>query len=95
MLFVGPNDLAASMGYVAFEHASIPEIQVATAKVLTAANKSGKYAGYFCLNADAAALRASEGFHFMNCGADIVAITAWMSDEMNKLKMLLEKKTVY
>jgi len=28
----------------------------------------------------------------MNCGADIVAITAWMSGEMAKLKELLAQK---
>ena len=25
----------------------------------------------------------------MNCGADIVAVTAWMTDEMSKMKGLL------
>lgn len=34
MLFIGPNDLAASMGYVAFEHASTPEVQDASARIL-------------------------------------------------------------
>lgn len=27
----------------------------------------------------------------MNCGADIVAVTAWMSNEMNKMKALIAK----
>lgn len=38
-----------------------------------------------------AAQRCKEGFEFVNCGADIVAVTAWMGTEMAKLKTLLEK----
>jgi 2-keto-3-deoxy-L-rhamnonate aldolase RhmA len=53
MLFIGPNDLASSMGYVAFDHASIPEVQEATKKVLKAALDAGKYAGHFALSAEA------------------------------------------
>lgn len=52
-LFVGPNDLASSMGYVAFDHASIAEVQDASRKVLEAAKAAGKYAGHFALSAEA------------------------------------------
>ncbi|OHF02884.1 hypothetical protein CORC01_01642 [Colletotrichum orchidophilum] len=89
MLFIGPNDLASSMGYVAFDHASIPEVQEASARVLKAGLEAGKYVGHFALGADAAALKYEQGFHFVNCGADIVAITAWMSAEMAKLRVLV------
>jgi 4-hydroxy-2-oxoheptanedioate aldolase len=89
MLFIGPNDLASSMGYVAFDHASIPEVQEATKRILKAGQDAGKYVGHFALNAETAAQRYQQGFHFMNCGADIVAITAWMSTEMAKFKGLL------
>ncbi|KAK1486890.1 hypothetical protein CABS01_13023 [Colletotrichum abscissum] len=89
MLFIGPNDLASSMGYVAFDHASIPEVQEASARVLKAGLNAGKYVGHFALSADAAALKYKQGFHFVNCGADIVAITAWMSGEMAELKDLV------
>lgn len=52
MLFIGPNDLASSMGYVAFDHASIPEVQEATVRILKATLDAGKYAGHFALSAD-------------------------------------------
>jgi len=52
MLFIGPNDLAASMGYFAFDHPKIQEVQEATARVLKAATDAGKYAGHFALSAD-------------------------------------------
>ncbi|KAJ0272405.1 hypothetical protein COL940_010449 [Colletotrichum noveboracense] len=92
MLFIGPNDLAASMGHVAFDHASIPEVQEAIARVLKAGLDAGKYVGHFALSADVAAAKYKQGFHFVNCGADIVAIAAWMSIEMGKLKSLVSKK---
>ena len=91
MLFIGPNDLASSMGYVAFDHATTPEVQAAIARVLKAGVTAGKYVGHFALSADAAAAKVTQGFHFVNCGADIVAITAWMSAEMAKLKSKLSQ----
>jgi 4-hydroxy-2-oxoheptanedioate aldolase len=90
MLFIGPNDLAASMGYIAFEHATTPEVQEASAKVLRVGCEAEKYVGHFALSAEEAALRYRQGFHFVNCGADIVAVTAWMSGEMAKLNSLLD-----
>lgn len=92
MLFIGPNDLAASMGHVAFDHASIPDVQEAITRVLKAGIDAGKYVGHFALSADVAAAKYKQGFHFVNCGADIVAITAWMSVEMEKLKSLISTK---
>ena len=91
MLFIGPNDLASSMGYVAFDHASTPEVQEAAQKVLNAGLAAGKYVGHFALSAEVAAQKYKQGFHFVNCGADIVAITAWMSGEMGKLKEIVVK----
>lgn len=93
MLFVGPNDLAASMGHVAFDHASIPEVQEAIARVLKAGLDAGKYVGHFALDADVAAAKYKQGFHFVNCGADIVAIAAWMGAEIGKLTGLIPTKT--
>ncbi|KAI9148823.1 2-keto-3-deoxy-L-rhamnonate aldolase [Paramyrothecium foliicola] len=90
MLFIGPNDLASSMGYVAFDHAKTPEVQEATQRILKATLNAGKYAGHFALSAEIAAQRYEQGFHFVNCGADIVAVSAWMSAEMNRLKQLTQ-----
>lgn len=53
MLFVGPNDLASSLGYYAYDHASVPEVQEATARVLATAREKGKYAGHFAMDANA------------------------------------------
>jgi len=90
MLFIGPNDLASSMGYFAFDHASIPEVQEAAERVLKAAKAAGKFAGHFALSAEIAAQRSKQGFDFVNYGADIVALTAWIATEKAKLEKLLE-----
>ncbi|KAL4977471.1 Pyruvate/Phosphoenolpyruvate kinase-like domain-containing protein [Aspergillus desertorum] len=82
MLFVGPNDLASSMGYVASEHLHIVEVQEAIASVLRAAKGHNKYAGHFALVAEEAARRWRQGFDFVNCGADIVALGAWMGTRL-------------
>ncbi|GLA86100.1 hypothetical protein AtubIFM56815_010350 [Aspergillus tubingensis] len=90
MLFVGPNDLASSLGYFALDHAQIPEVQEATDRVLQAAKGAGKYAGHFALSADVAAAKYHQGFDFVNFGADIVALTSWMSAELTSLRRLTE-----
>lgn len=90
-LFIGPNDLASSMGYFAFDHASIEEVQVAGRTVLEAARRAGKFAGYFSLGAEDAARRVREGWQFVNCGADLIALTAWMGGEMRRLRELVEE----
>lgn len=88
-LFIGPNDLAASMGYFPFDHPKIEEVQQAAEKVLTVGKANGKFVGHFALSAEAAAAKVKQGFEFVNCGADIVAVTSWMSAEMRKLKDML------
>ncbi|KPI42229.1 4-hydroxy-2-oxovalerate aldolase [Cyphellophora attinorum] len=92
-LFIGPNDLAASMGYVPFEHGQIQEVQDAIARVLKVGNREGKYMGCFALGADEAARRWEEGWDFVNCGADLVALAGWMGSEMGKLgRLVMEGK---
>jgi len=88
MLFVGPNDLASSMGYTSHEHPNIPEVQDAIKRVMAAAKAAGKYAGMFCLTADQVQARFDQGFDFMNLGADVVALGIWNSVELGKISHL-------
>jgi len=88
MLFVGPNDLACSMGYTPHEHQNIPEVQEAIQRVLAASKAAGKYAGMFCLTADQVQARFEQGFNFMNLGADIVALSIWNATELGKISHL-------
>ncbi|KAL4968014.1 HpcH/HpaI aldolase family protein [Aspergillus stella-maris] len=93
MLFIGPNDLASSMGYVAFEHPHITEVQEAIETVRRVGKEKGKYVGHFALSAEEASKRWKQGFDFVNCGADIVALTAWMGGEMGRLKEMVQDES--
>jgi 2-keto-3-deoxy-L-rhamnonate aldolase RhmA len=86
MLFVGPNDLASSMGFVAFDHAMVPDVQTVAERIRMYGKMHDKYVGIFCLGAEEAAQRWSQGWEFVNLGADLVAITSWMGGEMAKLQ---------
>ncbi|KAF9076574.1 Pyruvate/Phosphoenolpyruvate kinase-like domain-containing protein [Rhodocollybia butyracea] len=88
MLFIGPNDLCASMGYPALEHSNIPEVQEAIKRILAAAKAAGKYAGFFCMGADQVRARYEQGFDFFNVGADVLALSVWNAVELGKLKDL-------
>ncbi|GAA5912310.1 hypothetical protein JCM5296_000494 [Sporobolomyces johnsonii] len=89
MLFVGPNDLALSLGYPPTSHPDVPQVQAAIARVLAACRAAGKYAGMFCTSADQVQARFAQGFDVMNLGADIVAISAWNASELGKLEGIL------
>ena len=91
-LFVGPNDLASSLGHFAFDHPKIPEVQEAIASVLAAATGAGKFAGHFALGSDEAARLVKRGWHFVNCSADIIALAAFMNAEMKKVTEMTEGK---
>lgn len=49
------------MGYPALEHASIPEVQDAVQRILSAAKAAGKYAGMFCTSAEQVEARYKQG----------------------------------
>jgi len=85
MLFIGPNDLASSMGYPALEHEAIPEVQEAVKRILTAAHDAGKYAGMFCTSSEHVRRRFKQGFDLMNLGGDIVALTEWNATQLKRL----------
>ncbi|KAF6810104.1 hypothetical protein CSOJ01_06516 [Colletotrichum sojae] len=92
MLFVGPNDVAASMESAPFDHVEIPEVnESAAARVLKAGLDVGKYVGHFAIDAEVAAARCRQGFHFVNCGADIVAIQRWTFRETGRLRRLISE----
>ncbi|KAL1889103.1 hypothetical protein Sste5346_009168 [Sporothrix stenoceras] len=85
-LFIGPADLASSMGYFPYDFASIPAVLDAAESVRVAAKTGGKAAGHFCMNATDVLKKAEAGWDFMNCGADIVALGTWMGTEIAQVR---------
>ncbi|QKR99695.1 2-dehydro-3-deoxyglucarate aldolase [Sphingomonas sp. CL5.1] len=68
-LFIGPADLAASLGHLGNPRA--PEVQAAIDRAFAAIRAAGKPAGIFALDADDARARAAQGFAFVSIGTDI------------------------
>uniref|UniRef100_A0A8H7XYB8 HpcH/HpaI aldolase/citrate lyase domain-containing protein n=1 Tax=Psilocybe cubensis TaxID=181762 RepID=A0A8H7XYB8_PSICU len=93
MLFIGPNDLASSMGYPPLSHESIPEVQEAIERILAAAHKAGKYAGMFCTQAEHVRRRYAQGFDLMNLGGDVVALMEWNNEQLARLDDITGKKS--
>lgn len=71
-IFVGPSDLAASMGVLGQqEH---PEVRAAVEHCLQAANTAGKPAGVNAFNPDTAQHYLRTGANFILVGADVAVI---------------------
>ena len=68
--FIGPNDLAWSMGLGKGPGASDPSHAQAVARVLAAAKKVGVPAGIHCRSVDEVSMRAEQGFQFLACTSD-------------------------
>lgn len=69
-LFVGPADLAASLGYLG--DTRHPEVQGALERVLDAARKAGVAAGIFALDVAGARQYREAGFGFISLAVDVV-----------------------
>ncbi len=68
-LFIGPSDLAASLGHLGDpRHA---RVQAAIREAFDAIRAAGKPAGIFALDADDARARIAQGFAFVSVGTDI------------------------
>lgn len=68
-LFIGPADLAASLGHLG--DPMHPEVQDAIAHAKTRIDAAGKPAGIFALNPADARARIEQGFRFLSIGTDI------------------------
>jgi len=68
--FIGPNDLAWSMGLGKGQGANDPSHVKAVARVLEGAKKVGVPAGIHCRSIDEVWQRAEQGFQFLACTSD-------------------------
>jgi 2-keto-3-deoxy-L-rhamnonate aldolase RhmA len=68
--FIGPNDLALSMGLTQKDMGPGTEHEAAMLHVLEAARKTGKAAGKHCFSADEVTMRIGQGFQFLALASD-------------------------
>jgi 2-keto-3-deoxy-L-rhamnonate aldolase RhmA len=83
MLFVGPFDLACSMGHM--ENPGHPDVEAAIARLLAAAQSAHVIPGIFCMGAESAARRAKEGFKFVALGLDSFYLNAGAEAELKAI----------
>lgn len=84
LLFIGPNDLSASLGlYRQFEH---PDYRAAVRRILEAARHAGKAAGYMARNAEEAGSKIAEGFQFVSVTSDARLLTGAASQAFERLR---------
>jgi 4-hydroxy-2-oxoheptanedioate aldolase len=68
--FIGPNDLALSMGLTQKDMGPGTEHEAAMMSVLAAAKKTGKAAGKHCFSASEVTMRINQGFQFLALASD-------------------------
>lgn len=68
--FIGPNDLALSMGLTQKDMGPGTEHEAAMMQVLAAAKKTGKAAGKHCFSAAEVSMRIGQGFQFLALASD-------------------------
>lgn len=73
-LFIGPADLAASLGHLG--NPRHEEVQAAISTALGRLRAAGKPAGIFALSPDDAKARFEQGFAFVSLGTDIGLLTS-------------------
>ena len=73
--FIGPNDLALSMGLTPEDMGPGSEHEAAMLHVLAAAKKTGKAAGKHCFSAAEVTLRIGQGFQFLALASDSAFLT--------------------
>ncbi|KAF9074636.1 Phosphoenolpyruvate/pyruvate domain-containing protein [Rhodocollybia butyracea] len=78
VVFIGPFDLALSMGVEFGGEAH----EAAIAKILAAAQKHKKVAAMFCLNGEQSAKRFAQGFQMVSVTTDIDTLTSAFAAEL-------------
>ncbi|HWI85417.1 MAG TPA: HpcH/HpaI aldolase/citrate lyase family protein [Sphingomonas sp.] len=68
-LFIGPGDLAASLGHLG--NPRHPSVQAAVDEAFVRIARAGKPAGYFALDADDARARIAQNVSFLSVGTDM------------------------
>jgi 4-hydroxy-2-oxoheptanedioate aldolase len=81
-VFIGPSDLAASMGRLG--RASDPEVRAAVISAITRVREGGKPAGVLTVSPEAAVEYVSAGATFVGVGVDTLLLARATSDLANR-----------
>jgi 4-hydroxy-2-oxoheptanedioate aldolase len=75
-LYIGPSDLAQSLGYPVALDPTHPDTLAAIDKICAAAKTAGIHAGMHCMAADYAKQMVARGFNFVTLGTDARMLAA-------------------
>ena len=92
--FIGPNDLAWSMGLGKGPGASDPSHAQAIARVLAGAKKLGVPAGIHCRSVDEVPMRAAQGFQFLACTSDHAMLFTTASQGVKHIREKIGRPSV-
>ena len=85
-LYIGPADLAQSLGYPVQLDPTSDEMMAAIERIRDAAKNAGKKAGMHCMMPDYAKAMASRGFDFVTLGNDFRMLTAELQARVNAFR---------
>ncbi len=85
--FIGPNDLALSMGLSQQDMGPGTAHEAAMLEVLAAAKTTGKAAGKHCVNAAEVTRRIGQGFQFLALASDTAFMTKAAREEFGAIEL--------
>lgn len=84
-IYVGPSDLALSLGEPASGTPTIARVNEAIEEILNRSRAAGVYCGIHCGSAEMANTWAAKGFHLVTVGSDYTAVSAHMTEILKNL----------
>ncbi|KAF8885350.1 Pyruvate/Phosphoenolpyruvate kinase-like domain-containing protein [Infundibulicybe gibba] len=82
VLFIGPYDLSASLGFQLPSPDPHPEVEKVIQRILKVSHEAGKKCAIFCTSGAQAAKRVSEGFDMINVTTDTGAMSEAIAAHM-------------
>lgn len=83
---MGPSDLSVTLTDGAEIEPHSAKVEAALDKIIAAAQKAGKIAGLYCVNAERAVAVAKRGVRFMAVGSDLAMLRAGAAAQLKTLK---------
>ncbi|MDR7419370.1 MAG: aldolase/citrate lyase family protein [Armatimonadota bacterium] len=90
ILFIGPNDLSASLGL--FRQYDHPEFTRAVDRILKAAQAHRVAAGYMCFGPEEVLQKIDQGFRFLAAGSDARLLSGAMAATYQKIREGIEAR---
>jgi len=91
--FVGPADLALSMGLSLSDMGPGTEHEAAVLGVLAAAKKAGKAAGKYCSDSAEVSLRIAQGFQFLALSSDAALLSKSAREEFRAVDFIQPQRS--